>query len=287
MINPIDTTRDTPRRSPTYKVEPYVVAADVYARRAARRPRRLDLVHRLGRLDVPADRRVAARPRAAREPAAPAAAPTAGLAGLRGAAIASAGRLIGSPAARSKRPRPSRPRSTASPSPTAGSGWSMMARATRPSSRRGVAKGRARATRRHEKARTHAARNDRSGSHGREHGAAPDAQGPRLRRLRPAAGRGRRARCRTAPPAPRRSPSWSRSCHEPRAIWLMVPAAVVDRSSTELVAAPRAGRHRHRRRQLLLPRRHPPRRGRCARRASTTSTSAPAAASRAWSAATA
>ena len=48
----------------TYKVEPYVVAADVYARRAAHRPRRLDLVHRLGRLDVPADRRVAARPAA-------------------------------------------------------------------------------------------------------------------------------------------------------------------------------------------------------------------------------
>ena len=36
-----------------YKVEPYVVAADVYADRAARRARRLDLVHGLGRLDVP------------------------------------------------------------------------------------------------------------------------------------------------------------------------------------------------------------------------------------------
>ena len=41
-----------------YKVEPYVVAADVYSVRAARRARRLDLVHRLGRLDVSRRRRV-------------------------------------------------------------------------------------------------------------------------------------------------------------------------------------------------------------------------------------
>ena len=47
--------------SRSYRVEPYVVAADVYASGAAHRPRRLDLVHRLGRLDVPADHRVAAR----------------------------------------------------------------------------------------------------------------------------------------------------------------------------------------------------------------------------------
>ena len=40
----------------TYKVEPYVVAADVYALSPAYRPRRLDMVHGIGRLDVPACR---------------------------------------------------------------------------------------------------------------------------------------------------------------------------------------------------------------------------------------
>ena len=59
------------RRPPiaTYKVEPYVVAADVYTNPAAPRARRVDLVHGLGRLDVPADRRVAARPAARGRPA--------------------------------------------------------------------------------------------------------------------------------------------------------------------------------------------------------------------------
>ena len=45
----------------TYKVEPYVVAADVYAVRSAHRPRRLDLVHRISRLDVPIPHRNTAR----------------------------------------------------------------------------------------------------------------------------------------------------------------------------------------------------------------------------------
>ena len=48
MINPVNHAR-TPEGVATYKVEPYVVAADVYARGAAHRPRRLDLVHGLGR----------------------------------------------------------------------------------------------------------------------------------------------------------------------------------------------------------------------------------------------
>ena len=39
----------------------------------------------------------------------------------------------------------------------------------------------------------------------------------------------------------------------PRAIWLMVPAAAVDRRARDADAAAGAGRHRHRRRQLLLP----------------------------------
>ena len=56
-----DQSRATaPQATAIYKVEPYVVAADVYAVAAARRARRLDLVHRLRRLDVPADRRIAA-----------------------------------------------------------------------------------------------------------------------------------------------------------------------------------------------------------------------------------
>ena len=51
------TTRARRSEVERYRVEPYVVAADVYARAAARRPRRLDLVHRLGRLDLPPGRR--------------------------------------------------------------------------------------------------------------------------------------------------------------------------------------------------------------------------------------
>ena len=55
MINPVNHARST-EETATYKVEPYVVAADVYAVTTAYRPRRLDMVHGLGRLDVPADR---------------------------------------------------------------------------------------------------------------------------------------------------------------------------------------------------------------------------------------
>ena len=55
MINPVNHAR-SPEGVATYKVEPYVVAADVYAALAAHRPRWMDLVHGLGRLDVPADR---------------------------------------------------------------------------------------------------------------------------------------------------------------------------------------------------------------------------------------
>ena len=35
-----------------YQVEPYVMAGDVYSRAAVRRPRRLELVHGFGRVDV-------------------------------------------------------------------------------------------------------------------------------------------------------------------------------------------------------------------------------------------
>ena len=59
MINPVNHAR-TPEGMATYKVEPYVVAADVYARGAAYRPRRMDLVHGLGGLDVSAHRRIVA-----------------------------------------------------------------------------------------------------------------------------------------------------------------------------------------------------------------------------------
>ena len=47
----------------------------------------------------------------------------------------------------------------------------------------------------------------------------------------------------------------------PRAIWLMVPAAVVDDTHRDADAAAGARRRHHRRRQLLLSRRHPPRQG--------------------------
>ena len=52
MLNPLTHAR-TPDEVATYKVEPYVVAADVYTAAGPAGPRRLDLVHRLGELDVP------------------------------------------------------------------------------------------------------------------------------------------------------------------------------------------------------------------------------------------
>ena len=59
LLNPVHHGA-TPSQIATYKVEPYVVAADVYAVRAPHRPRRLDLVHRFRRLDVSAPARNAA-----------------------------------------------------------------------------------------------------------------------------------------------------------------------------------------------------------------------------------
>ena len=44
-----------------YQVEPYVLAADVYAERAARGTRRMDVVHRLLRLDASHRDRIAVR----------------------------------------------------------------------------------------------------------------------------------------------------------------------------------------------------------------------------------
>ena len=48
---------------------------------------------------------------------------------------------------------------------------------------------------------------------------------------------------------------------KPRAVWLMVPAAVVDRRIADLLPHLEARRHPDRRRQLLLHRRYPPRQG--------------------------
>ena len=84
-----------------------------------------------------------------------------------------------------------------------------------------------------------------------------------------------------------RSQDFVQKLATPRAIWLMVPAAVVDKTIADLAAASRVGRHPDRRRQLVLRRRHPPRESADAKRASTTSTSGRAAASGGSSAATA
>ena len=74
---------------------------------------------------------------------------------------------------------------------------------------------------------------------------------------------------------------------KPRAIWLMVPAAVVDQTHRRPFAVARSGRHSDRRRQLILRGRHPPREDAFLQEGFTTSTSARAAASGGWSAATA
>ena len=73
---------------------------------------------------------------------------------------------------------------------------------------------------------------------------------------------------------------------DPRALWLMVPAAAVDSTIATLLPL-RAGRYPDRRREFLLCRRHPPRAGTIAPEASIMSTSAPAAACGDWSEATA
>ena len=48
---------------------------------------------------------------------------------------------------------------------------------------------------------------------------------------------------------------------KPRAVWLMVPAAVVDKTIADLLPHLEARRHSDRRRQFLLHRRYPARQG--------------------------
>ena len=52
LLNPIFQA-DTPEKAADYRVEPYVIVRRYLQRAALPAPRRLDLVHRLGRLDVP------------------------------------------------------------------------------------------------------------------------------------------------------------------------------------------------------------------------------------------
>ena len=101
-----------------------------------------------------------------------------------------------------------------------------------------------------------AARDDRARPHGRQHGAAPDARRPRVRRLRPDARSAVQALAGEGAVGRRVARRLRRAAREAAAVWLMVPAAVVDATLDELVPLLAAGRHRHRRRQLLLPRRH-------------------------------
>ena len=65
MLNPVNHTR-TPADVERYKAEPYVLAGDVYAHPAHAGPGGLDLVHRLGGLDVPGRAREHPRPAPAR-----------------------------------------------------------------------------------------------------------------------------------------------------------------------------------------------------------------------------
>ena len=52
MLNPIEHAR-TPEDYAAYRTEPYVVAADVYSLEESDGTRRLDVVYRLGGMDVP------------------------------------------------------------------------------------------------------------------------------------------------------------------------------------------------------------------------------------------
>ena len=132
----------------------------------------------------------------------------------------------------------------------------------------------------------HAARDDRPGPDGREHGAPADARRPRVRRLRRpprrGAGAGREARWSAAS-----LDEFVEKLDEAAAVWLMVPAAVVDATLEDAPAPLETG-------DIVIDggnsyyiddiRRAA---ASCRPRASTTSTSAPAAASGGWSAATA
>ena len=113
----------------------------------------------------------------------------------------------------------------------------------------------------HSRRLSHATGNDRPWPDGREHGAPPlrraamNAWSSTCRRRRWRSWRRRR------PSAPPRLPSSPRSCTKPRAVWLMVPAGVVDKTHRRSAAPSRSRRHPDRRRQFLLHRRHPPREG--------------------------
>ena len=106
-----------------------------------------------------------------------------------------------------------------------------------------------------------AARHDRPGPDGRQHGAAAAAGRPRGGGVRSQRRRGEASYGAMGAEGAKDLADLAQALDAPRVVWVMVPAgAPVDRHDRAAAAGARPGRHHHRRRQLELPGHDAPRR---------------------------